>query len=98
MNQGYIKLYRRLLDSACFQNEGLLKIWIWCLLKANHETAWVPFKTGKGSSVVKIEPGQFIFGRKSAAKELKMDESTVYKRMKYLEKLKNITIQSYNRK
>ena len=77
-----------------FKNEGLLKVWIWCLAKANHEPACVSINTGKGLSAVEIQPGQFIFGRKSAAKELDMNESTVYKRMQILKKAKNVTIQS----
>ena len=91
---GWICLHRKIIDSMVFQNEGLLKLWIWCLAKANHETAWVPFVTGRSVSSVKVKPGQFIFGRKSAAKELMMDESTIYKRMKLLEKHKNLTIES----
>ena len=90
---GWIKLHRKLLDSRVFVNEGLLKTWVWCLLKANHETEWVPVKTGKGTTEVKIEPGQFIFGRKTAAKELKMKLSTVWKRMLKLETTQNLNIQ-----
>jgi len=77
-----------------FQNEGLLKVWIWCLAKANHETVFVPITTGRGSTVVEVGPGQFIFGRKTAAQELSMNESTLYKRMQILKKHKNVTMQS----
>ena len=91
---GYIKLYRKLIGSRVFQNEGLLKVWIYCLIKANHETAWVPVTTGKGTTEVEIKAGQFIFGRKAAAKELKMSPATIYDRMKKLEKMQNIGTQS----
>jgi len=63
--------------SRVFQNEGLFKIWMWCLLKANHKGQWIIIKTGRGTTEVWIEPGQFIFGRLTAAKELKMKPSTV---------------------
>ena len=95
MNElGYVKLYRKLLFSRAFQNEGLLKVWIWCLLRANHEEAWVSLKIGTGTTEVFVGPGQFIFGRDSAAKELKMAPSTVWKRIKKLKNLGNCDIQS----
>lgn len=94
MNQGYIKLYRKTLDSRVFGNPGLLKIWIWCLLKANHKGQWVSVKTGKGTTEVWIESGQFIFGRVTAAKKLKMHPETVRKRIHKLKNMGNLTIQS----
>ncbi len=92
-HEGWICLHRKIIDSMVFQNEGLLKVWIWCLAKANHEIIWIPVSTGRGSSIVKVEPGQFIFGRKTAAKELKMKESSVHYRMKILEKHENLGMQ-----
>ena len=91
---GYVKLYRKLLGSRAFQNEGLLKVWIWCLLKANHEKAWVPLTIGRGVTEVYVGPGQFIFGRDKAAAELRMHPSTVWKRIKKLKNLGNCDIQS----
>ena len=90
MEQGYLKLYRRTLESQVFQNEGLLKVWIWCLLKANHKKKWVTLKTGRGETEVEVLPGQFIFGRKAAAKELKMKESTIRDRVKKLTNMRNL--------
>jgi len=94
MTCGWIKLHRKLLNSMVFTNEGLLKVWVWCLLKANHEEEWVSIKTGRGSTEVKILPGQFIFGRKTASKELKMKSSTLWKRMQKLKKVENLNIES----
>jgi hypothetical protein len=94
MNRGYIKLYRKSLNSRVFQSEGLFKVWIWCLLKASHEETWISVKTGRGITEVYLYPGQFIFGRKSAAKELKMSASTVWKRILKLKKMGNLNIES----
>lgn len=88
-DEGWIKLYRKSIDSQVFQNDGLWKVWTWCLLKANHKDAWVLVTTGKGETEVFVERGQFIFGRKSAAKELKMPPATVQKRMLKLETMQN---------
>jgi len=84
---GYLKMARILKDSAVFNNEKWLKVWIWCLIKANHQPTNVPVQTGRGTTVVKLQRGQFIFGRKKAAKDLNMKPSTV---RNILEKLKNL--------
>ncbi len=94
MNQGYIKLHRKTLDSRVFQNEGVLKVWIWCLLKANYKGQWTSIKAGKGTTEVWIGPGQFIFGKYTAAKELKMPPSTVWKRIKKLIADGNLVVKS----
>lgn len=70
---GWIKLYRKLLGSPIFSSEKGLKIWVWCLLKATHEG----FSQYVGRSLIELQPGQFIFGRKVAAGELRMKQSTV---------------------
>lgn len=87
---GWICLHRKTIHSMVFKNEGLFKVWMWCLLRANHEKKWVSFKTGKGSSIVEVGPGQFVFGRKTSSKELDMKMSTVWDRMKILKKHQNI--------
>ena len=93
-NEGWVKLYRKIQRSSVFQNEGLLKVWIWYLVKANHEDRWISISTGRGKTEVLVKRGQFIFGRKTAAKTLNMDENTLYKRMKKLENMENCNIQS----
>lgn len=93
MNRGYVRLWRKVQDSAVFQNEGLLKVFIWCIVRANYQETWVSVRTGKGFTEVRLSPGSFIFGRHSAAKELKMPAGTVWKRMLKLEKLEILDIQ-----
>jgi hypothetical protein len=93
-DEGWIKLYRKSIHSQVFQNEGLWKIWAWCLMKANHKDRWISVKTGRGETQVLVKRGQFIFGRKTAAKDLKMPERTVHKRMLKLKTMQNCDIQS----
>jgi hypothetical protein len=88
----YLKLYRKTLKSQVFRNEGLLKVWIWCLCKASFKKRFVSVKTGITETEVEIFPGQFIFGRHSAAKQLKMKTSTVRNRIEKLRKLENLDI------
>ncbi len=92
MQDGYIKLYRSLLDSQAFQNEGLLKVWIWCLVRANYKERWLPVQVGKGFSEVHLMPGQFLFGRETASKELKMNPSSVRNRIEKLKSMGNLDI------
>lgn len=47
--------------------------------------------------VVKLQPGQFIFGRVSASKELKMSERTIRTCLDKLKNMKNVTIKTTNR-
>ena len=91
--EGWIKIHRKLLESNVFDNEKVLKIWIWCLLKATHTEQ----KPIIGMQIVKLKPGQFIFGRDKAAAELKMKPSTVYKYLRVLKNNGNINIKCNNK-
>ena len=92
-NTSWIKLYRKILKSPIWDNEKALKIWIWCLLKATYQERIQLV----GQQEVNLEKGQFVFGRKKASEELSMNESTIYKYIKLLEKLKMISIKSNNK-
>jgi hypothetical protein len=92
LSRGCILLARSIDKSDVFQNEKWLKVWIWCLIQANHKGKSVPVKTGKYETVVKLERGQFIFGRHKSAKKLNMKSSTVRNIMEKLEKLQNLDI------
>jgi hypothetical protein len=77
--EGHIKLYRKILDHPVFAHQTALKIWIWCLAKASYKIRCLPIKIGKGSTIVTLNPGQFIFGRFKAEEQLGIDGSTIYK-------------------
>ncbi len=106
MYRGYVKLWRRLLDSPIFTNEALLKIFIYCIFKMHipprdetgkfiYESKWLPVITGKSKTEVEIKPGQFLFGRQITAKRLRMNSSSVRNRFKKLENMRIVDIQSY---
>lgn len=81
------------MTSAVFDNEKLLKVWIYCLLKAAH----TDHDQLVGKQLVHLKPGQFVFGRRVASEELRMKPSTVWDCMKLLEKMQNINIKSNNK-
>lgn len=80
---GWIKLHRNLIDSAVFNNEKTLKVWIWCLLKASHKRHEVLV----GNQVVRLEAGQFVYGGTKAAECLNLSESMVRRSISSLEQL-----------
>lgn len=92
--EGYIKIHRQILESSVFANANALKIWLWCLLRASYKPRFVSIKIGKGSSTIKIESGEFIFGRFSAEEDLCIDGSTIYKWVKKFQSEGMITLQS----
>ena len=90
----WLKLHRKSLDSVVFANAELWKIWSWCLMRASYKTNHVPIQTGRGETVVTLEPGQFICGRNEAARALKMKPTTFRNRLAKLKKLGNIDTQT----
>ena len=59
---GWIKLHRQLLDSLVFDNPDLLKVWIWCLLKASHRE----YKTLVGFQEVELRRAIYIRKKESS--------------------------------
>jgi len=90
---GYIKLYRKLLENPVFQNDRLLKVFIWCLLKASYKE----HEQLLGLHTVQLQPGQFIYGRFKAAQELKIKPSTLNDQMNTLKRLQIIDIKPNNK-
>jgi uncharacterized phage protein (TIGR02220 family) len=90
---GWIKLHRKLMDNPIFDNPNLLRVWLWCLLKASHEH----HQQMVGLQVVDLEPGQFVTGRFKGSDELKINPSTFYKYLKTLEEMQMINLKSSNK-
>lgn len=98
MIEGWICLHRQILDSVVFAHPVALKLWVWCLCKASHSKKSVPFRYGESVTTVKLDKGQFIFGRHKAEEELFIDGSTIYKLMKkFSDEWSMIKIESNNR-
>lgn len=93
MQRGYVKIWRRLLDSRVWQSDGLLRMWIWCLLEATHKEIHVPVKTGRGETIVTLKPGQLIYGRRASAKKIRCKPATGRNLLKKLFDLQKLDIQ-----
>lgn len=88
--EGYIKLHRKLLESDTFMSEKVLKVFVWCLMKATHTER----KILLCRQTVHLNPGQFVTGRKTAAAELGMPESTCRDIMTTLKVRQQISMES----
>lgn len=74
--QGFIKLYRSLLEWDWFQDANTFRVFIYCLLKANHIT-----KKWQG---IEIKPGQFITSYEKIATDLNIGVQSVRTSIKKL--------------
>lgn len=79
---GWIKIHRSLLKKAYFKNQKKLTLWIYLLLKANHEER----DEALGGKKIKCKPGQFTTGRRQIAADLGISESYVEKLLNFLQK------------
>jgi hypothetical protein len=91
---GWIKVYRKILTSAVFENPNMLKIWVWCLIRAN----WTETTTMFDGGELELQIGQFVTGRYTGSGECNMSPTTFYGNLKKLEQIGNITLKSDNKK
>jgi hypothetical protein len=86
--EGWIKVHRRMLDSAVWLADDpvLFMVWIWCLLRASHRERQAVI----GNEVYELEPGEFFTGRFKGAKQCHVPPSTFRDKMRLLEKMGNV--------
>jgi hypothetical protein len=80
-------------DSAIFQDPHLWQLWCWILMRANWTANTATVKTGRGNTLVSLSPGQFIFGRNTAARDLRCPPSNIRNRLDFLRRRKMVDIQ-----
>ena len=105
MREGWIRLYRKSIESPVFANEHLWKLWCLCLLKANHKTEYVPIEGIV--EPIKINPGQFITGRyelhadyhqrRKGYKKRFPSPLTVWRWLHFLKNMQNLNIKSFSK-
>lgn len=93
MNNGYIKLHRKILDNPLvMKSSDHFAIWMYLLLNAAHKK----YDTLIGSERVTLNPGQLVTGRKKIAKDLRINESKVQRILKLFENCQQIEQQTNN--
>lgn len=90
---GWIKLHRKILDNPIFFKPELYQLFSYCLLRANHNESKIIWNGEEET----LEKGCFLTGRKAIAQDTRQNESSVYKRLKNLEKLNMISVKSNNK-
>lgn len=91
--RGWVKLHRQMLNSPIFDNPHLMKMWMWCLLKASHKD----HECLVGLDTIELKAGEFVTGRNKGSSELNVNPSTWYKHLKALEKLSMVELKSNNK-
>jgi len=86
----YIKLHRKLLYSECFKKPEHLKLWIYCLLRANHEDKVITH----GGKLVKVLRGSFITGRHKIAEDTGISERKIRTFLESKKATKDLTIKA----
>lgn len=102
MHRGYIKLWRKSLDSQVWADLNLWRTWCCCLLLANHKEDWV--KIDGIATPIKVERGQFITGRYAfhramypRSKKSNPDPKTVERWLHVLKSCGNLSIKTSNK-
>ena len=90
---GWLKLYRSILDSAVFQDAEILKVWIWLLCNV----AFEQHDTVCYGKVIHLKTGQIATGRKKIAQCTDLNENKVYRALTVLKSLGNIEIKATNK-
>ena len=90
---GWLKLYRSILDSAVFKDAEILKVWIWLLCNV----AFEQHDTICYGRVITLKAGQIATGRKKIAQCTDLNENKVYRALTTLKSLGNIEIKATNK-
>jgi hypothetical protein len=93
MERGYVKLWRKALDSGLLQNGPAWQLFGYLLLKAAHKG----YVATMGKVSCDVKPGESVFGRLRAAKDLNLGEQQIRTALKTLEKMKILTSKSTNK-
>jgi len=81
MDNGWIKLHRKILENPIMGHANYLSLWVVLLLKTNHKDN----KMLWNNQIVLVKEGQLITGRKVLAKQIGVSESSIERMLSLLE-------------
>lgn len=102
MHRGYVKLWRKAIESPVWADPDLWRTWCCCLMLANYKQVTVLLD--KGGSSITLQPGQFVTGQLSfhrlmypKKRSSNPSSRTVWRWLHALENLENVSIKSSNK-
>ena len=93
MERGYVKLWRKTLESGLLQHPTVCQLFFYLLLKATHK----PRKQFVSGTVFDLRPGDAIIGRAKIAAELNMTEKQARTALEALKKLGVVAARGANK-
>jgi sugar-specific transcriptional regulator TrmB len=93
MQNGWIKMYRKIQEKCFYKKSQYVHLWIHLLLNANRK----PKEFMWNGNIILIKEGQMITGRKTLSSETGIPESTIEDILKFLEKQHQIQQQKNNK-
>lgn len=79
--EGWISLYRKLLNASWFNKSEYVHLWIYLLLKANHQDKEIYI----GNEKVIVKRGQLLTSRNKLAEVVHVNENKIYRILKCFE-------------
>ena len=92
MERGYVKLWRKTLDSGIMQNPVAWQVLGYLMLNA----AWKKNRYLTKLGMIELEPGQLVTGRKKMAEELRSTEKKIRTALELLAKCDIVGIETAN--
>lgn len=86
INEGWIKVHRKIKYGGLFKNPRLFTLWMWLLLTANRKPEQFMWNDG----LIHIKEGQLLTGRDKLSDALGIPHTTVDRLLDELEKMGNI--------
>lgn len=87
MNRGYVKVWRKTLDSGLLQYPEAWALFCWCLLNATRK----PITHSIRGKQVRLKPGQLLFSQRKVAEELEMGRQQIRTALAFLIKAEILT-------
>jgi hypothetical protein len=93
VHRGFVKLWRKALDSGWLRKHKLWVFWTYCMMKATHKSR----AARVGNQEIVLNPGQFIFGRRVATEETGLTDREIRTCLDLVRKWQNVTIKATNK-
>lgn len=83
MHGGYIKIWRKMLESEVMQDDWLCRLWVWCLMKARWTNG-------------RLKRGQFVTTGAKASDELMVHRSKWVRGIEKLKEIRCVSVETNN--